>query len=1695
MADDTRISFDLCRMIERPAELRPLGTEFADDPLTNHHSHLFCDTLSQEKLVHPMLMKYRLIVCLLIVVVSLIAGSLQGEAEAQDSKLQFNKGDKIAIIGNTTADRMQHDGWLETYIQALHPDLELTFRNLGFSGDEVNKRPRSESFGDADQWLTKVEADVVFCFFGYNEALRGESDLSDFEKNLGEMIDQMHAQKYNGESPPRLVICSPIAHENLYSPHLPDGTENNEKLALYTEAMKKVSEARDVAFVDLFTPTTRYYTITKQPMTMNGIHLLDYGNRVIAGEIVRKLFPGKTTQAPVAKIRDAVIDKNYHWFSRYRVVDGYNVFGGRSKLAWHGQSNADVMQREMEIFDILTENRDKQIWAIARGEEAEINDDNLPAEVAVETNKKGPNEDGSWPYLGGKEAIEKMKIHEGMEVNLFASEERFPRLVNPVQMAVDTDSRLFVSVWPSYPHWNPTEPRRDAIVILPDEDHDGEADELIVFADGLNSVTGFEFWNGGVLVAAPPEIWFLKDTDGDDKADQKIRMLQGVSSADTHHSANAVVMGPDGWLYWSRGIFNIAAFETPTTTFRSGKSGVHRFNPRTFEFEFHFPIGPNPHGDVIDRWGYQFANDGTGGTGSYVNIGKGRANKKWFEKRVRPVAATGILSGSHFPDAHEGNFLICNTIGFLGVLQHEVKYSGADITATEVEPILVSSDANFRPSDCEVGGDGALYVSDWHNTLIGHMQHNMRDPNRDHEHGRIYRVTATDRQLSTPAKMKGKPIVEVCENFFAKANSTRYRARLELSGRDSDDIAQQVQEFADGLNPRLVSRERDQAQALLESLWVFEEHRIPNIALLTKVFQADEPRVRAAAIRTLGHWAGNVNDWESILQAASQDDSPLVRAEAVKAAIEFSGEDAATETIFEVASRPIDSELEAVLKYSKRTIDADGYIEDALAAGRTLSGAAQAYALKNADIDDLLKLEKSEAVSRAILSRDNASQEQMSNALATLAEKSGQKPLEALMQLIGAARQESAANVLGLGQLLASHSPEQLQSVRNKIESIAVEGETAELKRLGYAAWVAAAGPGDAFLAASQSKESLRDFLDAVPTVDETVRGALYDKVQPLISNLPTNLQAEAAGGMQESGIQVEYYYPSGANVAIETLDKMEPKETGIVPEIVMNVPQKKQSDRFALRFTGNVFASQSGAYTFYITSDDGSRIYLNDKLLVDNDGLHGMTQKYASVDLPAGPHKLVVTYFDNGGGDGLKVAWKGPGFDKQAIPADKLSISGGETLHDVAIRALTSIPGYDSEKFNSLASLIAQGKSRASAVAAIRAIAAEAWTESQIRPLADNLIGYLSEMPARLRTGAAANEAIELTKSLAAKLPDDVAKSLQDRLGNLDVRVIAIGTVSHRMIYDKEVIAVQAGKPVEFRFSNTDAMPHNFAIVQPGGLQEVGELAETTGRDPDAMERHYIPDSDKVMLGSKLLQPGESQSLSFDAPTDPGVYPYVCTYPGHWRRMYGALYVVENLEEYQANPEVYLARANLEIKDELLKMNTRSHEWTYDELAGELPQLSLGRSFEVGKELFKVASCTGCHKLSDEGNVFGPDLAKLDDKKQTVEALLRSIVEPSKEIDEKFRSKIFVLEDGRAITGMVTKESDDGIEVVINPLAKDKPTVIQADSIEAEKNSEVSLMPKGLLDRLSREEILDLIGYVYAKGDQKHKMYEAHDH
>src|SRR3954451_13924829 len=170
------------------------------------------------------------------------------QSPAATPTFELKPGDHVCTIGNTLADRMQYYGWLETLLHSRFPKHELVVRNLGFSGDDLTTRLRSANFGTPDEWLTKCQADVIFAFFGYNESFAGEAGLPKFKKDLDDFISHTLAQKYNGKSPPRLVLFSPIAHEDLKNPHLPDGKENNKRLAMYTAAMAEVAKPKGVRF-------------------------------------------------------------------------------------------------------------------------------------------------------------------------------------------------------------------------------------------------------------------------------------------------------------------------------------------------------------------------------------------------------------------------------------------------------------------------------------------------------------------------------------------------------------------------------------------------------------------------------------------------------------------------------------------------------------------------------------------------------------------------------------------------------------------------------------------------------------------------------------------------------------------------------------------------------------------------------------------------------------------------------------------------------------------------------------------------------------------------------------------------------------------------------------------------------------------------------------------------------------------------------------------------------------------------------------------------------------------------------------------------------------------------------------------------------------------------------------------------------
>ncbi len=1657
--------------------------------------------------------------------IALLAAFFPLAASAGD--LELKKGDHICIIGNTLPDRMQHYGWMETLIHARYPDYHLVFRNLGFSGDEVeqSKRIRSAHFGTPDQWLagnappahpvpgadpnrfelTNTHADVVFAFFGYNESFAGEAGLPKFKQDLEAFIKHTLSQKYNGKSAPRLVLFSPIAHEDLGDPNLPNGSQNNPRLKMYTAAMADVAKANGVPFVDLFSPTEELYQKrTKlEPITINGVHINERGDKFLAQVIDRDLF-GKEP-APDAtmlkKLNAAVNDKNWYWFNRYRVVDGYSTYGERAFLKFvNGQTNYIVVQRELRVLDIMVMNRDKVVWAAAQGKDVKPVDNNLPGFIPVISNKPGPLPGGKHLYLSGEEEIKKLTLAKGLKINLFALEERWKELAKPVQMAWDAKGRLWVAVWPSYPHWKPTEEMNDKLLVFEDTDGDGVADKMTVFADHLHCPTGFEFYNGGVIIAQAPDIVFLKDTDGDGIADVRERVISGIDSADTHHTANSFAMGPGGGIFYQEGTFMHTQVETPYgPPVRCINAGVYRYEPRTQKFENYVSFGfANPHGHVFNYWGQDIVMDGTGAqpydaalfSGFIPFPQKHAGPPQVYQQRTRPCPGIEYIYSNHFPKDYWGNLLVANVITMNGILRYKIDEDGSSFHGTELEPIVSSSDENFRPSDVKVGPDGAIYFIDWHNTIIGHMQHNVRDPNRDRTHGRIYRITYEGRPLSKSPAIADEPIPKLLDLLKGGELRVHYRARVELTGRKTEDVIAAVKNWIAGLNPN----DPDYEHQLLEALWLHQSHNVVNVELLNRVLSSPDHHARSAATRVLCYWRDRVPDALQRFKKLATDPDPRVRLESVRAA-SFLTQPEAAEIPIIASEKPMDRYLTFQRQETMRVLDP--ILKAALAKGEEVNfttTAGRRYLLKSYRVDQLLKLERTRAVNLELLYRSGVRDEIRRDALQRLAHSQNKPELRVLMDVINGVSESGRDEnvILELVHLLGGRKPAELAAVRPDLEKLATSAKLPLLRQVGYVAMVSVDGKVDAaWDLASKSTSSLRDLLAAMPLIaDPSLRAMLFPKVEPLLKGLPDHLKPNVSGPVVP-GRYVRIELPGRQRTL--TLAEVQVISDG------KNVARQGKASQKNTAYGGvasrAIDGNTSGAY------GDGGQTH----------SVEGTRDPWWEVDLGAElPIDSVVIWNRTDGnlGDRLKNytlkvldANRNVVFVKTRIPTpkEKAAFAVGSESPERAVRraamlALTSVRGHEAHTFELLRPYVKSDATRTDSIRAMQRIPRTYWPATEAPALLADLFEYIRKIPVKERTSPAALDALEFADALASFLPPAEAKKARAELGELGVKVIRVSTLPERMSYDKEMIVVKAGKAVEFMLENNDLMPHNFVITLPGAMEEIGRMAEASSTSPDAAARHFVPRSNKILLSSRLLQPRETQTLSWTAPSQPGVYPYVCTYPGHWLRMHGALYVVADLDEYLANPEAYLAKNPLPIKDELLKDRRPRMEWKYEDLAPLVVELKAGRSYGNGKQMFQAATCIACHKLEGVGNEFGPDLTKLDAKLR-IEDVLKDIVEPSSKINEKYQTWKFEMKSGKEYTGIILEEKDGKIKLIENPLAKAEPVTIKADDIETRSKTPVSIMPKGLLDKLTREEILDLISYIYSRANKDHPLFKGESH
>ena len=837
--------------------------------------------------------------------------------------LEFLNLERIALVGNSTAERMNLFGHFETLLHERFPGKQLVVRNFARPAEEVAVRQRPSDYAKLDDPLAAFGADTYLVFFGFNESFAGPGGVEKFKADYGKFLDELAAgyPRDDTKAPPRLVLVSPIAVEPANAP-LPGAAERNAILAGYRDAVRDVAATRGLAFADIFDATQAAFTAESKPpltFTVNGCHVNEAGDRVVAEALDRVLFgepPAKRLSPEAfAALRTAVVDKAWVHVQDYRMVNGWYVYGGRRTF------DTETFPREYLKLRAMAAVRDAYVHELAAGRPVPpVPDDSATGELFEPSTRFGEprqayseNPEGGPVILSPEKFIETCTVPEGYELRLFADEQRFPELANPVQLAFDSKGRLWVATMPSYPQWQPGEPKpADKLVILEDTDGDGKADTSTIFYDKLHCPTGFQFFAGGVLVMDQPRMLWLADTDGDDKADQIVHLLDGFATEDTHHTCGAFEMSPGGLLHMLEGVAMSTAIETPWGPFRNfGSSGAYVLDPRSLEIRhFKTPGYGNPWCYVFNEWGQGICGDGTGASqhwdtplsGAQYGGRKG-LNPVFDTEGMRPVVGSEFLRTRQFPDDVQDQFLYACVINTNGMPRWTISDDGAGYKGERVRhdpadkntpfDLVKSTDKHFRPVDPQIGPDGALWFGDWANPLIGHMQYSQRDPNRDQKHGRIYRLVYKDKPLIAVETQAGKTIPEVLAQLESPEWRTRYRARADLQARPQAEVlaaaAEWLAEVKAGSLPQLV---KDRLET--EVLWLEQSFHAIDGSLLRDLLAADTPDARAAATRVVADARRQIPDALDLLIAQAADPHPRVRTEAVRGLSFFPTEAAMT---------------------------------------------------------------------------------------------------------------------------------------------------------------------------------------------------------------------------------------------------------------------------------------------------------------------------------------------------------------------------------------------------------------------------------------------------------------------------------------------------------------------------------------------------------------------------------------------------------------------------------------------------------------------------------------------------------------------------------------------------------------------------------------------------------------------------------
>jgi azurin len=385
--------------------------------------------------------------------------------------------------------------------------------------------------------------------------------------------------------------------------------------------------------------------------------------------------------------------------------------------------------------------------------------------------------------------------------------------------------------------------------------------------------------NDGIYVSEEPHLTFLKDTDGDGKADFRRKIYTGFGTEDSHHALHDFVWTPDGDLLFRESIFHNSQVETPYGPIRAKNSAWFRYTPSNHKLTTfgNYP-NTNPWGVTYDDWGNHVASHPIFATAFHA------LSPAYPNQHPRPMgmqaysgtAGQEFIDFDFWPKEMQGGFVKArykpsNKIEIHTWTEHDDHYSESRVT-----DLIFSKNLSFIPVDIRFGPRGAMYVCDWYNPIKGHAQYSLRDERRDRTSGRIWRIVPKDAKLQTPPKIDGASISELLEVLKRKEYRYRYWAKRELRRKDPSQVEKALELFVSKLDSSAPRYRHHQ----VEAIWLYRNIHKFNKSLFLEVLNCDHHKARAAATRQLRYWQPHLKDL-SELKKRINDSNGLVRMEAV----------------------------------------------------------------------------------------------------------------------------------------------------------------------------------------------------------------------------------------------------------------------------------------------------------------------------------------------------------------------------------------------------------------------------------------------------------------------------------------------------------------------------------------------------------------------------------------------------------------------------------------------------------------------------------------------------------------------------------------------------------------------------------------------------------------------------------------------